>query len=135
MSPVADTSVWSRFYRSDIPDADAHVVLLRRAIEERTVVTIGVIYLELLRGFTRQTTRDQIHRDFAAVPFVEPTRDDYAQAAELSITCRRAGVQLETVDALIAQLCITHGLALLTADRDFVHAAKHIPLTIWPTAP
>jgi predicted nucleic acid-binding protein len=40
-------------------------------------------------------------------------------------------VQLSSIDALIAQLAITHDLALLTTDQDFVHAARHIPLRVW----
>ena len=30
----------------------------------------------------------------------------------------------------IAQLCIEHDLALLTADQDFVHAARFVPLRL-----
>jgi len=40
-------------------------------------------------------------------------------------------VQLGTIDALIAQLCITHGLTLLSTDKDFVHAARHSDLNVW----
>lgn len=129
-----DCSIWSRFYRHDIPDTDPFVVGISGELANRAVVTTGIVYLELLRGFTRASTREEIHEQFDAVPFIEPTRDDYAAAADLSITCRRAGVQLQTVDALIAQLCIANDLQLLTADADFVHAAQHIPLRLWPAA-
>jgi predicted nucleic acid-binding protein len=70
-------------------------------------------------------------RDFASIRFIEPTPQDYVDAADLSVKCRRAGVQLETVDALIAQVCIANDLTLLTADADFVHAARHVPLNLW----
>lgn len=52
-------------------------------------------------------------------------------AAELRNKCRRAGVQVGTIDALIAQLCIRHDLVLLTTDRDFVLAAGHCTLQVW----
>ena len=45
--------------------------------------------------------------------------------------CRRAGVQLGTIDALLAQLSIRHKLTLLTTDNDFVQAALHCPLRVW----
>jgi predicted nucleic acid-binding protein len=45
--------------------------------------------------------------------------------------CRRAGVQIGTIDALLAQLCIRHKLTLLTTDKDFAHAALHCPLKVW----
>lgn len=128
---VADTSVWSRFFRSDISVDDPHVAALSREVEQGTVVTTGVIYLELLRGFTRKTTREQLEREFDALSFVEPTREDYFGAADLNLTCRRAGVQLGTIDSLIAQLCIARGLTLLTSDRDFTDAADVIPFDVW----
>lgn len=128
---LADTNAWSRFLRSEFSDSDAIVSSVSEQLAKPAVVTTGVVYLELLRGFTRATTRETIERLFYDVPFVEPTRDDYAAAAYLSVTCRRNGVQLETIDALIAQLCIAHDLTLLTADTDFIHAARHIPLDVW----
>jgi predicted nucleic acid-binding protein len=39
---------------------------------------------------------------------------------------------LGTVDALLAQLCIRHNMVILTTDNDFVYAAKHLRLRVWP---
>lgn len=128
---LADTNVWSLAYRSDTDPANAFVAQLRDRLIGGATVTTGIVCLELLRGFTRQRTRDEIQRRFDAIHFVEPTRADYTAAADLSLTCRRAGVQLDTIDALIAQLCIANDLTLLTVDRDFTHAAAHIPLDVW----
>ena len=58
-------------------------------------------------------------------------RFDTSLRSALRNTCRRAGVQLGTVDALIAQLCIRHGLTLLTTDLDFTHAARYCDLKVW----
>lgn len=128
---LADSSAWSRFYRDDVAADEPVVQAIGSQIRQRGVVTTGVVYLEILRGFTRPDSRVTVEEDFAAIPFIEPTRDDYRAAADLSVTCRRAGVQLETVDALIAQVCIANDLILLTADTDFTHAARHIPLNVW----
>ncbi|MDT8440011.1 MAG: PIN domain-containing protein, partial [Wenzhouxiangellaceae bacterium] len=73
----------------------------------------------------------QIETRFSALPLLVPDRIDYIDAAEARNHCRRAAVQLGTIDALIAQLCIRHGLTLLTTDRDFCHAARHLPLRVW----
>ncbi len=102
-----------------------------KSLASRGVITTGVVYLELLRGFTRPATRDEITSQFNDVPFIEPNRTDYASAADLSVTCRSNGVQLETVDALIAQVCIANDVTLLTADGDFTNAAQHIDLNVW----
>lgn len=128
---LVDTSAWSRAYRRDTDPDDPHVAHLRSQLGRRNVYTTGLVYLELLRGFTTTGGGDTIERDFAVTPFIEPTRHDYSAAADLSVTCRRAGVQLDTVDALLAQLCVVHDLTLLTADHDFAHAARHIPLHVW----
>ena len=44
--------------------------------------------------------------------------------------CRRHGVQLGIIDALIAALAIRHHATLLTTDQDFVHAAAWIPVRL-----
>ena len=51
--------------------------------------------------------------------------------AEIRNTCRRAGIQVGTIDALLARLCLRHDLTLLTTDNDFKHAARLYPLRIW----
>lgn len=66
---------------------------------------------------------------------IQPDRDDHVAAADLRNTCRRAGVQIETLDALIAQLAIRRDLTLLTTDRDFARAARHCPLRLWAPRP
>ena len=68
---------------------------------------------------------------FTAVETVQPDRDDHVAAAALWTRCRHAGVQLGTIDALVAQLSIRHDHTLLSTDRDFVHASRHIPLRLW----
>ena len=68
---------------------------------------------------------------FATLPFLHPDREDHIAAAELRNRCRRAGIQIGTIDALIAQLCIRHDLTLLTTDNDFKLAAPYCILRVW----
>lgn len=132
MALLVDTSVWSLAYRRDIPPGVPEVGVLHGALTggDRVVAT-GVILLELLRGFVPERAQQTIRDDFSSLDVVEPRWIDYEAAAQLSNTCRRSGVQLGSIDALIAQLAIVHDLDLLTTDQDFVHAARHIPLRIW----
>ncbi len=51
--------------------------------------------------------------------------------AELRNRCRRAGIHIGTIDALLAQLCIGHDLTMLTTDGDFRHVAKQSVLKVW----
>jgi predicted nucleic acid-binding protein len=104
----------------------------RRALEDgETVVTTGLVHQELLQGFSGPRARSDIITRFKALPFLAPDRQDHIAAAELRNRCRRAGVQVGTIDALLAQLCIRHGLLLLTTDNDFAQAAVHCALQVW----
>jgi hypothetical protein len=131
MSLLVDTSAWSLAFRRDAPADEPAVFRLRRALErDEEVFTTGLILQELLQGVRGPKQRTSLVTRFEALPFLVPTRDEHVAAAALRNRCRSHGVQLGTIDALLAQLCIARGLELLTTDRDFVHAAKHVPLRL-----
>jgi len=132
MSLFIDTSVWSLAFRRDPPDTAAEVAKLQQSLEAGdTVITTGLVLQELLQGFSGPKARILILEHFAAVPLLSPDREDYIEAASLRNTCRRAGVQIGTIDALIGQLCIRHSLTLLSTDGDFANMAKHSELKVW----
>jgi predicted nucleic acid-binding protein len=68
---------------------------------------------------------------FASIPMLTPERQDHVSAAEARNLCRRKGVQIGTTDALLIQMCVRHQLVLLSADRDFEHASRHIRFQRW----
>ena len=132
MSLFVDTSVWSRVLRRDVPAADPVVGELVRAIEAgEPLLTTGLVLQELLQGFSGPRDRRQILDRFSALPLLVPDRRDHIDAAELRNACRRRGVQIGTIDALLAQLCIRHDLTMLTTDGDFRNAAAHSALKVW----
>lgn len=127
-----DTSVWSLTLRRDAPGEVSEVVALIRAIERGdALLTTGLILQELLQGFSGPKSRELILEHFAALPLLVPDRDDYVAAADLRNACRRSGLQVGTIDALLAQLCIRYELTLLSTDRDFVAVASLSPLKLW----
>ena len=129
---LVDTSVWSLALRRDQAPSVPQVHVLRDALEgAEIVVTTGIVLQELLQGIVGPRARKDIIDRFGALPLLAPDRRDHIDAADLRNRCRRAGVQIGTIDALLAQLCIRHGLTLLTTDNDFVHAAAHCPLRVW----
>ena len=108
---------------------------MQRALEDGAeVVTTGMVLQELLQGFAGPKARDQLVDRFSAIPFISPDRNDHIAAADIRNACRRSGIQLGTIDALLAQLCIRHRLLMLTADGNFSHAAKVVPLKLWQAA-
>jgi len=130
-----DTSVWSLALRRDAPVASPEVGALADALNGGdTLVTTGLVLQELLQGFAGPRARRQIIERFAALPLVVPDRSDHVEAAELRNVCRRKGLQLGTIDALLAQLCLRHGLLMLTTDHDFHQAARLIGLRTWDEA-
>jgi predicted nucleic acid-binding protein len=132
VSLFVDTSVWSLALRRDAPEAVAQVTALTDAlVAGETILTTGLVLQELLQGFAGPKARAQILERFSAVPLLVPDRDDHTQAAALRNTCRRAGVQVGTIDALIARLCVRHGLTLLSTDQDFENISRHTPLKVW----
>lgn len=135
MTMLVDTSVWSLAFRRDTASRAPQVEALRSALGGgEAIVTTGLILQELLQGFVGPRNRDDIVKRFTALPLIVPDRSDHIEAAELRNACRRSGVQVGTIDALLAQLCIRHGIILLTTDNDFVLAAAHCPLKVWALA-
>ena len=132
MTLFVDTSVWSLAFRRDAAPASPHVTALRAALEGGDlVVTTGLVLQELLQGFSGPRARVEILKRFTSLPLLMPDRDDHVDAAEVRNRCRRAGVQVGTIDAILAQLCLRHELTLLTTDKDFAGLARHVPLRVW----
>lgn len=132
MSLFVDTSVWSLALRRDASGSAKEVRELIRAIEAgEELVTTGLVLQELLQGFSGPRDRLQILEHFTAVPLMVPDRRDHVEAAELRNKCRRGGIQIGTIDALLAQLCLRFDLAMLTTDNDFHHIAQLFPLKLW----
>ena len=132
---LVDTSVWSLALRRDADAVEPEVRHLKDALlGSEIVATTGLVLQELLQGFSGPKARGALIERLAALPLIQPDRDDHIEAAALRNRCRQAGVQAGTIDALLAQLCIRHGLLMLTTDQDFRHIAKHSPLRLWSAA-
>jgi predicted nucleic acid-binding protein len=127
-----DTSVWSLALRRDEASDQPIVGRLRDALDGGDgVFTTGLVLQELLQGFHGPKARDAIVDRFAALPLLIPDRTDHIEAAELRNACRRSGIQVSTIDVLLAQLCVRHDLVMLSTDQDFSLMAPHVGLTNW----
>jgi predicted nucleic acid-binding protein len=132
LSLFVDTSVWSLALRRDRPADVPEVGALERALTEgELVTTTGLVYQELLQGFHGPRDQQAIVARFGALPFLTPDRHDHFEAAQLRNRARRRGVQVGTIDAILAQLCVRYELRLLTNDIDFARIAEHEPLECW----
>ena len=135
MTLMVDTSVWSLALRRDGAIDTKEVIALREALEGAdAVVTTGLILQELLQGFNGPKAAQAIIERFGALPLIQPDREDHVAAAEVRNACRRAGVQIGTVDALLVQLCGRYDMTLLSSDNDFANAVRHVPFRLWGSA-
>ena len=131
MNVLVDTSVWWLALRRDAPPNVKEVQLLARSLERQDVLfSTGIIVQELLQGFNGPKQRERLIEQFSTLPLIVPDLQDHIAAAAIQTTCRRKGVQINTIDALLAQLAIEHDLEFLTTDRDFVLMSRHVPLRV-----
>ena len=131
MALLVDTSVWSLAMRRDEQPNSPEVKLLVKALDsDEEIYSTGVILQELLQGFTGAKAADAIIERFTAIPMLVPDTAGHIAAAEIRYKSRRKGVQIGTIDALIAQLSLRYQLSLLTADKDFKHMSKAVKLKL-----
>ena len=132
MTLFVDTSVWSLAFRRDSAQEEPEVRRLREALSGMEPVhSTGIVLQELLQGFRGPKAKAQIVERFSEIALITPCRNDYIDAAGLRNRCRSHGVQVGTIDALLAQICVQHSLVMLSTDRDFAHVARWTPLKLW----
>ena len=125
---LVDTSVWLDYFRRIDNDSAAK---LDQALTDRKGIGItSTILQEILQGTDSDASFTRFERQLRSQPFFHPLHpiDSYSAAARLYARCRRAGVTIRsTIDCLIAQVAIEHGLDLLHNDGDFDKMALVIP--------
>jgi len=128
---VVDTSVWIDVL------GGRRTRQARRCIEliERgdPVALTDVIFAEILQGLRSEKEAKLVEQHLRAFPMLRlEGLDDFALAAGLYRTARRAGVTIRnTLDCLIAAPCVRTGAPLLHADADFDRLASCSPLKIF----
>lgn len=129
MAILVDTSVWSLAMRRDEQPNSPELKILIKALDTgEEIYSTGVILQELLQGFTGAKAADAIVERFSSIPMLVPETSDHILAADIRNKSRRKGVQIGTIDALIAQLSVRYKLSLLTADKNFKHMSKAVKL-------
>lgn len=88
--------------------------------------SVALVVQELVQGFAGPRYRARLLERLSALTFVHPDLDDHVAAAEVRNACRRKGVRLGTIDALLIQVCRRHSLEILTSDGDFAAAKDHV---------
>ena len=115
---AVDTSSLRRFLAGE---AGSDVEAVSLLLTHRQMVLPPVVLTEILSEPTLQAaTADSL----AGIPLL-PLLDGYwSRAGRLRAKAIAAGHKSKVADALVAQSCLDHEVALITNDRDFRHYTK-----------
>lgn len=125
---LVDTSVWVDYIRGKDTPA---VSLLDELLSIPSATGINdQIYLEILQGARDEAAFRKFQRYFSSQRFYDfaDSRKSHAAAAALYCKARRQGVTVRSsIDCLIAQSALEHGLVLLHQDRDYLSLGRIAP--------
>lgn len=131
MRVIVDTSIWSLALRRHVIIQNPEVELLRTIIKNgENIFLLGIILQEILQGVRKPQDFIRLKEYFDPFPLIEIEREDYIRAAELKNNLSRNGIQVSTIDALIATASIVNDCYLYTNDKDFSHIARHSKLKL-----
>ncbi len=112
---LVDTSAWIAFFRDRGPVA----AIVDRTLEDDEAALCGPVLTELLRGFASAAERSRtIPLLLACHQLSQPARL-WEDAGDLGFALARKGLAVKSLDLLIATYALTHGVPILTVDRDF----------------
>jgi predicted nucleic acid-binding protein len=126
---LVDTSVWiDLFAGRDCP----HVTVLESLIEDRDDICLcGIILTEVLQGIRDDKEYSETESILANLILLPMTRETFLLAANIYRTLRAGGITMRnSVDCMIAAVCIEHKAALLHNDRDFDLIGAHSELEV-----
>lgn len=116
----------------DIPlliDSNIYIGLLRRRLDPASVlfehydttslITCGLVRLEVLRGLQPSRARDRLDAFFSVMLYVEADTGLWNAATVIAAASDRRGHPIGNTDAFIAACALRRGAAVLTRDRDF----------------
>jgi len=132
MKVLVDTSVWSMaLRRKEVSEHVEIVDRLAQLVHDTMVVMIGPVRQELLSGISNERVFSDLKSKLEHFDDLSISTRDYETAAEFHNTCRKKGVQGSHTDFLICALASNNDLLIFTADEDFTHFAKHLPIRLF----
>ena len=126
---LVDTSVWIDFFsaRNTVQGA-----ALESLIEQREDLCLcGVILTEVLQGIRDDKQHKRTESVFTNLIYYPMDRSTFLLAANIYRSLRSRGVTIRnSVDCMIAAVCIEHKIQLLHNDRDFDYIADVFDLQV-----
>ena len=119
---LVDTSVWIDFLAArNTPQ----VAALESFIDQREDLCLcGVILTEVLQGIRDDKQHKQTESVLSSLIYLPMDQSTFLLAANIYRTLRSRGITIRnSVDCMIAAVCIEHKAHLLHSDRDFDYIA------------
>ena len=129
MKVLVDTSVWSLALRRRSP-GHAAAEELATLIQDGRAALVGPVRQEILSGIRERESFDKLRRHLRAFPDVPATSSDYEEAAGFFARCRQKGIQGSNTDFLICAIAARNEFSIFTADGDFRHFARVLPIVL-----
>jgi predicted nucleic acid-binding protein len=126
---LVDTSVWIDFFSArNTPQ----VATLESLIEQSEDLCLcGVILTEVLQGIRDDNHCRKTEAALSNLIYLPMNRDTFLLAAAIYRTLRSQGVTIRnSLDCMIAAVCIEHTVQLLHNDRDFDPIANVFDLRV-----
>ena len=110
---LADSCVWIDFLSSKGFDELKDLVL------SGEIAVCGTVVAEVLSGVRKESEADILERRFASLPYLTETREVFEHAASLYRKLRKSGKSVPLSDCVIAAVCLSNEVRLLTVDKHF----------------
>jgi predicted nucleic acid-binding protein len=121
---AADSSSLSAFFKGE---KGTDIQLLTTAFNAGDICLPPIVLTELMSDPASVQAMTETVAGFALLPILEGY---WQRAGEIRRRLHQKGLKAKTADALIAQACIDHDVALITRDTDFRRFAKHCGLKL-----
>ena len=126
---LVDTTVWIPFFSGM---DTLHVALLGSLIDQREDLCVcGVILTEILQGIKDKKEYAKTQAMILDLIYIPMNRETFLLAAHIYRSLRTKGITVRnSIDCMIAALCVENKVALLHNDRDFDYISQHFDLKI-----
>ena len=126
---LVDTTVWiDLFLGLTTPQVTTLELLITR---REDICLCGVILTEVLQGIRDDEEHAETQSTFSNLLYLPMTRETFLLAAHIYRSLRAWGITIRnSIDCMIAAVCIENKVALLHHDRDFDSISKHFDLKI-----
>jgi predicted nucleic acid-binding protein len=126
---LVDTTVWIDFFAGSNL---RHVSLFQSLIEDSEDICIcGLVMTEILQGIKDGVQYSKTKKYLSNLIYIPMSTDTFVLAADIYRSIRKKGITIRnSIDCLIAAVCIEHNVSLLQNDKDFQKIKKYSDLQL-----